>query len=168
MRLGNLACQGEAESAATALGRIKRQHRIGQHGLAHARTAIANVDAHVVTVQGDGKLDVLHRATRFDRVLQQIDEQLLDLAAIEPAGGSRWRSGKPKRRVLAERGEERQPLHRRSLWHRQLGEMRIALHEAAKMPRALLDRVEDPLQAIEITAPRQFPPGMGKRADRCQ
>src|SRR5579885_2993719 len=81
--LGDLARERQSESGAAALRRIERQQRARQHRFAHAVAAIANFDAQFGAAADHCELHRVGRAARFVRVLEQVDEHLLELCAVE-------------------------------------------------------------------------------------
>ena len=89
--LDDLAAQREAESRAAFLGRVERQQRIFERGGAEAGSAIAHFDAETLGHGTDGQLDTGRVGARFARVLEQVDERLLDLRRVE--GGNSPGSG---------------------------------------------------------------------------
>jgi len=70
MRLGDLSSQRKADAGTAALGRVERQQRLCQHGLAHAGAAVPNLDALIGAVAHDQKLDRIGRVARLVRILQ--------------------------------------------------------------------------------------------------
>src|SRR3546814_2601314 len=86
---GDLARQRQAKAGAVALGRIKRQQRVGQHRFVHAAAAIKHIDAPVAGDVAQRQLDLLRRASRFVRVAQQVQQRLLNLRGVQARGAVR-------------------------------------------------------------------------------
>src|SRR3546814_5698612 len=82
---GDLARQRQAQAGAVALGRIKRQQRVGQHRFVHAAAAIKHIDAPVAGDVAQRQLDLLRRASRFVRRSEEHTSELQSLMRISYA-----------------------------------------------------------------------------------
>src|SRR6185437_11950044 len=142
VRFRYLPREREAETGAAALGRVERQPCLSQHGLIHARTAIAHFDALLGACLRDRDLDAVLGATGFVRVLEQVDERLLELRAVEPSRlcGQRAHDAAMLRR--SKLPEKQLPIHGCRLWCGKPGEGCIPRNEIMKMLGTLGDRAK--------------------------
>ena len=104
--------------------------------------AIADFDRNAATALGHPQRHFVFRRAGLDRVLDEVDEHLLDLRRVEPAVALRQRFQHPKRQAVLEPPEQRLPGDRRRPWSRQLREPRVAVDEGREVRRPLLDRRE--------------------------
>src|SRR4051812_31093427 len=79
VRLDDLAAQREAQARSRGFRRIERHERILERRGREARPAIAYFDRERVMRFADRELDVLRPRARFARILEQVDQRLLDL-----------------------------------------------------------------------------------------
>jgi hypothetical protein len=82
VRLGDLARQRQAQAGAAALGGIERHQRVRHHDIAHAAAAVHHLHRHRVEAAPHRDLHVGGRRARFVRVLQQVEERLLQLRGV--------------------------------------------------------------------------------------
>src|SRR5579884_4404360 len=152
VRLGDFARQRQAETGAAALGRIERQQRVGQYGFAHAAAAVAHLDAHLGAALDHLQFERRGRTAGLVRVLEQIDQRLLDLGAIESTGRRR-RCRQHERLLPRQLREELVPRHLFRSRLRQPREARVAADEGVEMARAFGDGVEHRQQARGVALP---------------
>src|SRR5579883_698275 len=91
MRFGDLTGQRESEPRSTALGGVEGQERLRHDGIAHSAPPVPHFDELPQAKMRDGDLDAIRWTPALLRVLEQIDERLLELRAVEPAGLRRQR-----------------------------------------------------------------------------
>ena len=166
--LDDLLAQREADARARLLGRrVERQQGALHHGRVHARPAVDHPQhALALRRQVDGHPDLAGRAARLLRVLQEVDQHLLHLHGVEPAGlrGRNRRQLERAHRVHAL--QELPPVDGLRPRLGQPREPRVALEEGRQVRGPLLDRREDPLeQRGVLRPPGRLARGVRERAD---
>src|SRR5205085_11623375 len=125
--LDDLSGEREAQAGPGLLGGEEELQRPRDRFVGQAGTAIedGDVDASWNTLYT--QLDLVARASRLDRVLQEIHQDLLELRFVEPARLARQAACQPERVERIERAKERRPFHRTRPRRRQPREPRIAI-----------------------------------------
>ena len=104
---------------------------------------------------------------RFARVLEQVDQRLLDLRGVEADDALRRRARQRELHDHAQPFEQDIPGHGREPRLRQLRELRITFDEAGEMTRAVFDGGEHAAQLLGVRRrARQDLAGMRERGDR--
>ena len=120
MRLRDLPGQGEPETCSATLGRIEGQQRLRHHRIAHPRAPVAHLDALAPAQLRHGNLDFGRGASGFFRVLEQVDQCLLDLRTVELPRFLRQRLDDAEAALLSKVLEQRPPVDGRRKRRRQL------------------------------------------------
>mmetsp|Transcript_14999 Transcript_14999/g.28128 ORF Transcript_14999/g.28128 Transcript_14999/m.28128 type:complete len:224 (+) Transcript_14999:320-991(+) len=167
--LGDLAHQRQPQAGAAlrtrpgTFGGVERQQGLGQHRLAHAGATVQHFDAQLGALLAQPQLHRVAGAAGLVRVLDQVQQGLLDLRRVEPAWRGRRRAVEPELGQRRQALQKVRPVHRLAARRGQLGKARIAGQEAVQMRRPLADRGQHGGQALDVAAPGQFGGAVGQR-----
>ena len=146
----------EAASAAPAArSRRERQRGAPHRLLVHAGPAVEDAEDRSVPRRGlDGDGDLAGGAAGLRRVLEEVQEHLLDLGGIEDGGRGLGGSEDAERNGAPHGVEERRPENGFGRRRRDPRERRVAFHETREVADALLDRREDLVETAGVPAVR--------------
>ena len=165
MGLGDLACECQAQTGAVALGRVERQQRVRQDRFVHAAAAVQHIDSPSFrhAPQRQGHLVVCRSG--FVRILEQVEQALLELSNIEAAAAIARLPFQPELDLAVQLAQEVLPLHVLPSRSRQFGELGVVADEAFQVARAIFDRRQGGGQPIMLSAAQQLGPRMRKGCD---
>ncbi|EEF24716.1 conserved hypothetical protein, partial [Ricinus communis] len=103
---GDFARQRQAEARAAALRRVEGDEGVRQHGVVHARATVEHVDADDVLHPSHVQLDVFRPRAGFVGVLQQVEQRLFHLRAVDAGRRLRQLSTQAERDLVRQPGHE--------------------------------------------------------------
>src|SRR5712691_9286566 len=168
VRLQYLPAEGETETGAGWLRGIEGKQRARHDLLVHAPAPVHHAEnAALVGRAMDAERDLLRRAARLVGVLEQVDQHLLHLGSVEPAG-LRGRSPLPPERAHAPHlFQELAPRHLPGVGTRQPGEARVSLEKLGEVRGPVFQYLEDALEAVGVLGPPEHVTrGVDEGADR--
>ena len=168
--LDDLPAERQPDPRAVLFRRVERQQGLPQHVVGHAGALVDHLDE-VAAVRQPLDADPDRPAVRgcLDRILQQVDQHLLHLGGVEPAGGARQLTGGLELEQFTGPVEPLRPRHELLCRRRQTREPGVALEEAGQVLDSLTDRLVDRPESIEaLSLAGHGHSRVGQRGDRCE